>query len=100
MTMIVSSDHDSMDDLIKELEKGETHVVISKEIRKWNKPVTVIVGLKDRSDAKEITKKLKTRIGTGGTFKNGQIELQGDHRETAKEMLLSLGFAEDSIEVL
>src|SRR5262245_9031988 len=100
MTMIVSSDHDSMDDLIKELEKGETHVVISKEIRKWNKPVTVISGLKERSDAKEITKKLKTRIGTGGTFKNGQIELQGDHRETAKEMLLSLGFAEDSIEVL
>jgi translation initiation factor 1 len=100
MTMIVSSDHDSMDDLIKELEKGETHVVITKEIRKWNKPVTVISGLKDRSDAKEITKKLKTKIGTGGTFKNGQIVLQGDHRETVKDMLLSIGFAEDSIEVL
>lgn len=89
-----------MDDLIKELEKGETHVVITKEIRKWNKPVTVISGLKDRSDAKEITKKLKTKIGTGGTFKNGQIVLQGDHRETVKDMLLSIGFAEDSIEVL
>lgn len=100
MRMIVSSDHDSMDDLIKELEKGETHVVITKEIRKWNKPVTVISGLKDRSDAKEITKKLKTKIGTGGTFKNGQIVLQGDHRETVKDMLLSIGFAEDSIEVL
>ncbi|HKX81229.1 MAG TPA: hypothetical protein VJL54_03155 [Nitrososphaera sp.] len=96
----MSSDHDSMDDLIKELEKGETHVVITKEIRKWNKPVTVISGLKDRSDAKEITKKLKTKIGTGGTFKNGQIVLQGDHRETVKDMLLSIGFAEDSIEVL
>ena len=98
--MIVSIDRDTMDDLIEELEKGEVHVVISKEIRKWNKPVTVISGLKDRSDIKDITKSLKTKIGTGGTYKNGQIELQGDHRETAKEMLMKLGISEDSIEVL
>jgi translation initiation factor 1 len=89
-----------MDELIKELEKGETHVVISKEIRKWNKPVTVISGLKDRSDAKEITKSLKTKIGTGGTFKNGQIELQGDHREAAKNLLVNMGIPAESIEVL
>jgi translation initiation factor 1 len=98
--MIVSSDHDSMDELIKELEKGETHIVISKEIRKWNKPVTVISGLKDKGDPKEVTKKLKTKIGTGGTFKNGQIVLQGDHREVVKNLLMGMGFAEDSIEVL
>ena len=98
--MIVSSDHDSMDDLIKELEKGQTHIVISKEIRKWNKPVTVITGLKDRADAKDITKSFKTKIGTGGTFKNGQIELQGDHRDTVKDLLAKMGFSEESIEVL
>jgi translation initiation factor 1 len=97
---IVSSDHDTMDDLIKELEKGEVHIVISKQIRKWNKPVTVVTGLKDRSDAKDITKSFKTKIGTGGTFKNGQIELQGDHRDTVKDMLVKMGFAEESIEVL
>ena len=98
--MIVSSDHDSMDELIKELEKGETHIVISKQIRKWNRPVTVITGLKDRQDAREITKSFKTKIGTGGTFKNGQMELQGDHRDAVKGLLLKLGFSEDSIEVL
>lgn len=98
--MIVSSDHDSMDELIKELEKGETHIVISKQIRKWNRPVTVITGLKDRQDAREITKSFKTKIGTGGTFKNGQMELQGDHRDAVKGLLLKLGFSDDSIEVL
>ena len=98
--MMVSSDHDSMDDLIKELEKGELHIVVSKEIRKWNKPVTVITGLKDRPDAKDITKTFKTKIGTGGTFKNGQIELQGDHRDTVKDLLVKIGFSEESIEVL
>lgn len=98
--MIVSSDHDTMDDLIKELEKGETHIVISKEIRKWNKPVTVISGLKDRSDAKDMTKSFKTKIGTGGTFKNDQMVLQGDHRDTVKDLLIKRGFSEESIEVL
>ncbi|MFZ0345490.1 MAG: hypothetical protein WAL24_10070 [Nitrososphaeraceae archaeon] len=42
---------------------------------------------------------LKTNIGTGGTYKDGQIVLQGDHREAVKNMLIGKGFNEDSIEV-
>jgi translation initiation factor 1 len=88
-----------MDDLIKEIEKEEAAIVITKDIRKWRKPVTVISGLQNRKDAKEITKKMKTKIGTGGTFKEGQIVLQGDHRETVKGLLVEMGFKEQSIEV-
>jgi translation initiation factor 1 len=88
-----------MDDLIKEIEKEEAAIVITKDIRKWRKPVTVISGLQNRKDAKEITKKMKTKIGTGGTFKEGQIVLQGDHRETVKGLLVEMGFKEESIEV-
>jgi translation initiation factor 1 len=98
MTILVS-DYDSMDDLIKEIEKEEAAIVITKDIRKWRKPVTVISGLQNRKDAKEITKKMKTKIGTGGTFKEGQIVLQGDHRETVKGLLVEMGFKEESIEV-
>ena len=93
------SDYDSMDELIKEIEKEEAAIVITKDIRKYRKPVTVISGLQDRKDLKEITKQLKTKIGTGGTFKEGQIILQGDHRETAKNLLAQMGFKEDAIEV-
>jgi translation initiation factor 1 len=93
------SDYDSMDELIKEIEKEEAAIVITKDIRKYRKPVTVISGLQDRKDLKEITKQLKTKIGTGGTFKEGQIILQGDHRETAKGLLAQMGFKEGAIEV-
>lgn len=97
--IIAVSDHDSMDDLIKEIEKGETSIVITKDVRKFRKPVTVVSGLQDSHNAKDVTRQLKTGIGTGGTFKDGQIILQGDHREITKTMLVKMGFKEDSIEV-
>ncbi|HEX2106559.1 MAG TPA: stress response translation initiation inhibitor YciH [Nitrososphaera sp.] len=98
--MIISvSDYDSMDELIKEIEKEEAAIVITKDIRKYRKPVTVISGLQERKDLKDITKQLKTKIGTGGTFKEGQIILQGDHREAAKGLLAEMGFKEEAIEV-
>ncbi|MDP9462362.1 MAG: stress response translation initiation inhibitor YciH [Thermoproteota archaeon] len=84
---------------MKEIEKEEAAIVITKDIRKYRKPVTVISGLQERKDLKEITKQLKTKIGTGGTFKEGQIILQGDHREATKSLLAEMGFKEDAIEV-
>ncbi len=93
------SDYDSMDELIKEIEKEEAAIVITKDIRKYRKPVTVISGLQERKDLKDITKQLKTKIGTGGTFKEGPIILQGDHRATAKGLLAQMGFKEEAIEV-
>lgn len=97
--IIAVSDHDSMDDLIREIEKGETSIVITKDVRKFRKPVTVVSGLQDQKNAKDVTRQLKISIGTGGTFKDGQIILQGDHRETTKTLLVKMGFKEESIEV-
>jgi translation initiation factor 1 len=97
--IILVSDYDSMDELIKEIEKEEAAIVITKDIRKYRKPVTVISGLQERKDLKEITKQLKSKIGTGGTFKEGQIILQGDHREITKSLLIGMGFKSESIEV-
>jgi translation initiation factor 1 len=88
-----------MDDLIREIEKGESSIVITKDVRKFRKPVTVVSGMQESQNARDVTKQLKTKIGTGGTFKDGQIILQGDHRETVKAMLIKMGFKEESIEV-
>ena len=87
-----------MEDILRELDKEKTRIVVFKDIRKFRKSVTVVRGLQESDDALGITK-WKTNIGTGGTYKDGQIVLQGDHREAVKNMLIGKGFNEDSIEV-
>jgi translation initiation factor 1 len=90
----------SIDDIVRELDREETKIVVSKEIKKFNKPTTVVHGLEERKDVHLIAKHLKTKLGTGGTYKNGQIILQGDHRESVKNFLITKGFKQESIEVL
>jgi translation initiation factor 1 len=89
-----------MDDILKELDKEKTRIVISKDIRRFRKVATVVKGLQERQDIESVTKEMKTKIGTGGTYKDGQIILQGDHRDYVKNFLLKKGYEEGSIEVI
>ena len=60
---------------------------------KGGKTVTVIRGLElDAAGFKALLKKLKTRIGSGGTAKDGVIELQGDQVDPALELLSNEGY--------
>jgi translation initiation factor 1 len=52
--------------------------------------VTVITGLPQNEQA-EIAKSLKRSCGTGGTAKNGIVEIQGDHRDKIVEQLQAQG---------
>jgi len=57
------------------------------------KSVTVIEGLSvNPQHLADIAKKLKQHLGTGGTSKQGRIEIQGDHRKRIAEKLQELGF--------
>jgi translation initiation factor 1 len=40
----------------------------------------------------EVAAKLKQRLGTGGTVKDGRIEIQGDHRDRIVAELEGLGY--------
>lgn len=62
------------------------------ETRRYRKPVTVIEGLEDAHGPHEILRRLKQGLATGGTWKEGRIELQGDHRARLREILRGLGF--------
>ena len=70
------------------------------ETRKWRRPVTIIEGIDDKGfDIGDLMKKLKVICACGGTAKKGQIELQGDHKRKVKEVLSSMGFSSDTIEI-
>ena len=57
------------------------------------KTVTVITGIPlDDEKLKSLAGELKRRCGTGGTVKDGLIEIQGDHRELLLEQLKSHGY--------
>jgi translation initiation factor 1 len=43
-------------------------------------------------DLKELVKKLKQLCGSGGTVKDGEIEIQGEHRERIAEVLRNMGY--------
>jgi predicted translation initiation factor SUI1 len=55
--------------------------------------VTIISDLPlNETGLTELATKLKTRLGTGGTVKDGRIEIQGDHRERIIEELEAMGY--------
>ena len=57
------------------------------------KSVSVIFNLPYNPDyLTKMAKKLKSHCGSGGTYKDGQIEIQGDHRQKIKTWLEKQGF--------
>lgn len=57
------------------------------------KGMTLITGLPlSETGLLDLAKKLKQRLGTGGSVKDYVIELQGDHREPAARELSRLGY--------
>jgi translation initiation factor 1 len=57
------------------------------------KPVTVIFQLpSDETFNKSLASQLKTACGSGGTYKEGTIEIQGDHRPKVQTYLEKMGF--------
>ena len=57
------------------------------------KTVTLVQGLAlDEAALTLLGKQLKAACGTGGTVKDGVIEVQGDHRELVMRLLTGQGF--------
>jgi len=57
------------------------------------KVVTLIEGfIGNDDDLKDLAKILKTKCGVGGTAKDGEIIIQGDHREKIMGILFAEGY--------
>ena len=81
----------------EEIAKEEQRIYIGTEKKRFGKIVTIISGFQG-VDMKSTAKELKQALACGGTVKANTVELQGDHTRTAKDVLVKLGFPEESIE--
>lgn len=74
--------------------KSDSIVRVSRETKgRKGSGVTLITGLPlAEPELAALARQLKQRCGSGGTVKNGVIEVQGDHREVVLAELIRLGY--------
>ena len=62
--------------------------------RASNRVVTVVTGLPgSAAELAQLARSLKLACGTGGSLKDGVVELQGDHRDRVEAVLAAAGLA-------
>ena len=78
----------------KPLPTGDGIVRVSRETKgRGGKAVTLVKGvLVDEAALVQLGKQLKAACGSGGTVKDGVIEVQGDHVERVVAALQKLGY--------
>ena len=87
--------------ICEKIAKEEQKIRVFTRVKRFGKVTTVIQGIDPKAiDVKSLLKSLKRKLACGGTFKNNEIELQGDHRRRIKQVLAEHGFKEEIIEVL
>jgi translation initiation factor 1 len=96
--MIYSTDPDfdyseSDDDMnTPKPEAQDLRVLLDRKQRK-GKSVTLVTGFVGRyDDLNELGKQVKSSCGTGGTVKDGEILIQGDHCNKVLELLINKGY--------
>jgi translation initiation factor 1 len=74
--------------------RGDGVVRVRREVQgRHGKTVTTISGLPlPGEELRELTSELKRRCGTGGSAKDGTIEIQGDHRDLLVGELEARGY--------
>lgn len=72
--------------------KQDLRITLDKKLKGGKKATVVYKFVGKQSDLEQLGKALKSACGVGGTAKNGEIILQGDHLEKVKAELAKMGY--------
>lgn len=100
--IVYSTDPESMKSLFNfSLEDDQETVAANKQIlrvtldrkQRGGKEVTLITGFSgSEEELKELGSFLKSKCGVGGAVKDGEILVQGDHRDKVIKLLIEKGY--------
>ncbi len=94
------STNEDLKDVLTRLDQEQARITVKLEFRRFRKMATVIEGLNlGKENLQALSSKLKRKLATGGTAKEGTVILQGDQRSRVAELLVEEGFQRDSIDV-
>lgn len=84
----------------EEIAQEQQRIRVFSQKRTFGKSVTIIKGLNEEQvDMEEIASNLKKNLACGGTVKEGNIELQGNHKSRVEDLLVDMGFSSDMIDL-
>ncbi|SHK04728.1 translation initiation factor [Pseudozobellia thermophila] len=91
-------DHEPQAEEISQDKEGDIWLqdepIICKYEKRKGKPTTILEGYNGADgDFKKLAKEIKTKLSVGGSFKNGQVIIQGDYRDKIMELLKKKGFS-------
>jgi translation initiation factor 1 len=94
------STNEDMKDVLTRLDQEQARITVKLEFRRFRKMATVIEGLNlGKENLQTLASKLKRKLATGGTAKEGTVILQGDQRSRVADILVEEGFQRESIDV-
>ncbi len=77
----------------EDIAREQQEIRITVDTRRYGKMMTIVDGLDEGSiDVKALLSTLKSKCACGGAYKEGHIELQGDHTQKAQKVLADMGF--------
>ena len=88
-------DHEEQDFEMPEAQFRQKEPLVCKFEKKGRngKPVTIVEGWEgSEEELKNISKKIKTTLGIGGSEKDGTIIIQGDNRDKIMNILKEMGY--------